>query len=480
MRGVSPAGGPSVAVVDRPWHASADPLLAGGAALGAGVGIVLAVGGAASGGLYMTIAGAALSASGLAVLLAAGWLESLALVALSVPLPALVSTGEVRVAAAAPVAAIVVASWIVRAGTSGRRIESGSLPRGALTLLLVAFLFAAPFAGSLAVALREILNLSVLLALLVVAIDLLGSEVEGRERVVGLLAVVGAVTGGAAVLETIGVIPGEFPRSGTPFNRAALAFGQPNPLALLLALCIPLLVHRRATASNLPARLAWTAALAAGVLGLVGTFSRGAWLALVLGAGALLAARAWRPAVRIWMATLAVALVLDAASGGALRDTAVRTVGDWVVEQRALLLWAGVLMFFDHPLVGVGPGGFATELDVYAPMLPRLFDLKPTPHNAYVQMAAETGVVGLLAFVVFLVAVFRVFRGDLVRAEDPHERSLRAALLWCLGILVVSGFALWPFAHGTGEAVVLILAVGLARDPSRRERVRAARPRAVA
>ena len=57
-----------------------------------------------------------------------------------------------------------------------------------------------------------------------------------------------------------------------------------------------------------------------------------------------------------------------------LRDTAERTLTDWVVEQRAALMAAGVLMFLAHPVLGVGPGGFAVELTSFGAQVPELWD----------------------------------------------------------------------------------------------------------
>ena len=55
--------------------------------------------------------------------------------------------------------------------------------------------------------------------------------------------------------------------------------------------------------------------------------------------------------------------VIDVGSGGLLTDTVIRTLDDWVIEQRAALMLAGVLMFLAHPLLGVGPGGYENELE---------------------------------------------------------------------------------------------------------------------
>jgi len=143
-------------------------------------------------------------------------------------------------------------------------------------------------------------------------------------------------------------------------------------------------------------------------------------------------------------------------------------------------------MFLDRPLLGVGPGGFAERVEEYAARVPGLWDYQATPHNAYVQMAAEAGAVGLLAFLLFLGAcllvLVRAARGEGIARNDGSlsqdrerdrrgaqrrargrasgEASLRRAVLCSLATLLVASLGIWPFAHGSGEAVVLVLALG--------------------
>jgi O-antigen ligase len=137
-----------------------------------------------------------------------------------------------------------------------------------------------------------------------------------------------------------------------------------------------------------------------------------------------------------------------------------------VLEQRAALVLAGILMFLARPWLGVGPGGFEHNLDRYGAQLPQLWDYLPTPHNAYVQMAAEAGVVGLAAFTILLFALLRILvrRVRATPAADSHTRGFRRAILWSFGVFCCACMVVWPFAHGTGQAVMIILATGLAAD----------------
>jgi O-antigen ligase len=168
--------------------------------------------------------------------------------------------------------------------------------------------------------------------------------------------------------------------------------------------------------------------------------------------------------VRIWIAALAVLLLADLASGRIVRERLARTLGDWVVEQRLQLTLAGVAMFASRPVLGVGPGGFAEELDRVGANLPALTDYLPTPHNALVQMAAEAGVPGLLAFVLFVGrAWWRVLLQARRSAEaEASAQSLAEAALWSVTAGLLASLFLWPLSHGAGEAFVLALALGLA------------------
>ncbi|HSR42891.1 MAG TPA: hypothetical protein VLL48_11980, partial [Longimicrobiales bacterium] len=120
---------------------------------------------------------------------------------------------------------------------------------------------------------------------------------------------------------------------------------------------------------------------------------------------------------------------------------------------------------------GVGPGGFAEALEEYGALVPGLWDVQPTPHNAYIQAAAETGTVGLLALLIFtgasawaLIGLAR--RRRFAPSVGDDEMALRRAVLWAMATVAAAGMVIWPLAHGYGEAVVLILAVGLSAGPA--------------
>ncbi len=136
------------------------------------------------------------------------------------------------------------------------------------------------------------------------------------------------------------------------------------------------------------------------------TQTRAAWLALI-GAGTLgFVFRAGRkiPAY-VWL--------LGIVGGGLFF---LKTQAMWQRDQGHLLIWRDTYrMWKDHPVAGVGLGAFHTNFQSYAQQ-----DLKSKwpegkfivneAHNEYLQTFAETGIIGLLAFLVIPFLFF--FRRD--------------------------------------------------------------------
>ncbi len=273
-----------------------------------GIGVALvALGGAAAilaaasmlaDNITMAATAAGVFAVALAAVVATGWVDGATMVVLSMPLPALYSTESLRIATAAPVTAVVVGAWILSLAASARRPHTGRLPANAVAALLAAFLFFSVTAQHPLTAVRETLNFAVLLGFLLAATD--GFRVPGRlHRVTRALVAVSALGAIVALLEMLQYIPNEFPRYNTAFNRAALGFGQPNGLGLFFALVVPFAVHHWRTAVTRMGRAVALLALALTTVGLVSTFSRGSWLAVLAGAGALLFAGHGRLVLRI-------------------------------------------------------------------------------------------------------------------------------------------------------------------------------------
>jgi O-antigen ligase len=73
-------------------------------------------------------------------------------------------------------------------------------------------------------------------------------------------------------------------------------------------------------------------------------------------------------------------------------------VGDTSSGTRVQLFGLAITLFDNNPILGVGPGGFKTLSPSYLSTI----EAESYPHNAFLQFAAEYGVVGLSVFVILL------------------------------------------------------------------------------
>ena len=440
-----------------------DARLAAVAAAACGLGASAALTGSASLSLPLLFAGGALLAAGAILVLAGQWLPPLVVLAAVLPLPPLFSTELVRLSPAFAMTVLLALAWGLRNAADGGRAPAlpAAFPRRSAMLLLAAVLAAAAFGAQPESAMRETVNWVLALALLVIATRQLTASPQLARSLALAVAATAAVAGVLAVWQSLGLLPGQFPISGSAFYRASLGFGWPNELGVFLALSLPFAVYAIETAPSRSARIAGAAGALALGLGLLATFSRGSWLAVLLAPAVLLAGGGGRVAVRVWCCALLIALLGDVLTGGALRARIGMTVGDWVIEQRAALTLAGLLMVAAHPLLGVGPGGFAASLEQYGPQIGWLWDYLPTAQNGYVQMAAETGLIGLAALLLFFAAVFRsLLRGARAARHSPAGPLSRAAL-WSFATALLLAGNEWVFAHGLVQLVMLTASLGI-------------------
>jgi O-antigen ligase len=439
-----------------------DRVMATGASIFFGCGLILTAFGAASDSLPLIAAGAAALVLGIFPALQAQWVNPLIFLVLSLPLPAVFGNADVRIAATAPVTALVMVAYLcdTRPKRVIRFVDAGyteALSAG--VALLAIFTLTGATAINRGSAIRELFNLAIIFALFPIGRNLLSADDRSIPRLIRVVALLCGLCGFLAVLESLAILPAQFPRWGTNYYRAALGLGQPNGLGLFFALFLPFCAAAAWIEQRRTERTLLIVALIATIAGLFATFSRGAWISVIFGSLMLIFAGEWRRVLRILGSVVLAGIIIDLVTGGAIRDTAQRTLTDWVVEQRFSLMLAGVAMFAAHPLTGVGPGGFASELDTFGAQITALWDYLPTPHNAYIQMAAETGILGLLTYAVMLVVIGRSLVERTRQSRDP----ISIASLWAFGVLCCSGLFIWPFAHGTGQVAMLALAIGFSR-----------------
>jgi O-antigen ligase len=217
----------------------------------------------------------------------------------------------------------------------------------------------------------------------------------------------------------------------TPFgiSRVNGTFLHPNPFGAYLFLVIVLGV---ALLPHLPRRWRWAVGalvLACGGV-LIATYARGAWIATVLGlavVGALQSRRVlWLMGAAMIAAVLLVPAVTvrlsdlsdDRAASGAAGNSLT-----WRFEY-----WQEALALQSEPIFGIG----LKEVQLAD-------EASAAPHNDYVRLFVETGIVGLAAYLWFFVTLFREAIRANRRARPGLARGLAVAFLATLtGIAVLS------------------------------------------
>lgn len=205
-------------------------------------------------------------------------------------------------------------------------------------------------------------------------------------------------------------------------NRAGGPIGEPNRYAQILLVLLPIAFFATRNAESRRARVLLAAGGALILGAVLLTYSRGAFVALVLVTALLLATRS----VRIRTVALtgaALVLVLAVAAPGyllriaTLQETSGLLEGargsgsEDVMRSRVTEMLAAWTVFVDHPILGVGPGQYApvySEDYMNNPDIAfKTIDRPRRAHNLYFELAAETGVFGI-AFFLGLVGLIQV------------------------------------------------------------------------
>jgi O-antigen ligase len=232
-------------------------------------------------------------------------------------------------------------------------------------------------------------------------------------------------------------------------GRLQGATNDPNYLAAAIVPAIMLAAGLAARRGRPVVRLGLAAVIAVLALGLAATESRGGFLAaIVVLVGALVV---WRGR-RLAIAALAVLLVATAGAWFSMSPGSWQRITDmadggsgrsdiWQVASRVVEA---------HPIAGVGLGQFPVVSPDYVnrpgaiDRVDLLIDKHILVHNAYLQLWAETGIIGLALFLAVawasLAAAWRAARWFEEAGDEDMTALARAVFLAILGSLTASIF----------------------------------------
>lgn len=376
----------------------------------------------------------------------------------------------------------------------GRHLPSDR-PKLAWDWLLVMFLLygVVIFASSLVAVNPDLADESLFehvkgLIIVLVIINLMTSRLDLR-RAVWVLILVGAFLSTISVYQ---VFTSTYGQEFGGFGRIKLAhivghvyqpriagpLSDPNFYAQILVPLVPLALCQLWHESSLRLKLLAAYALSVIILALVFTYSRGGALALMivllvaatnkklklqfLVLGLLVAMPLWLLIPKEFEGRLSTLSQLIPGRGEEIVDT------DTSFQERMLLMRVAWEMFSEHPLLGVGAGNYSEHYEDYAQYVGSSvssyedFGQRRFPHSLYLQIAAETGLVGLVLFVSILAVTLWRARSAIrlfVKAGDRQSASMVTSLaLGLVGYLTSSLFLHGHYIRYLWLLVALIVA----------------------
>ena len=241
-------------------------------------------------------------------------------------------------------------------------------------------------------------------------------------------------------------------------ERAHGAVGHYMTFAGQLLLWLPAACAIALSRANRRWRVAASAAAVVGAATLAATFTRSAWIGCFVSLIVVTAVSRPRGLLVLALALAAAALVAPPA----YRDRLASALdpGHTTNVERTHMWSAGVRMFLDHPITGIGLQDLHAAYDRYRP--PESREPAGHLHNVYIQIAATMGVVGLVAFAGLYSALLRMAARTLrARRGRDLESALQLGVTASLVGFLIAGMFEWNF--GDEELLDLLYTlVGLA------------------
>lgn len=254
-----------------------------------------------------------------------------------------------------------------------------------------------------------------------------------------------------------------------------------NDIALVVVVCLPMAMGLALRSRGLGRFVYWGIS-ALMVFTVMRTGSRGGGLALLALLPVMLVGTPWRRSLQFALIALPLATGAWFAAPESFRTRMVSLLqGEEDYNQTdndgRIAIWKrGISYGVEHPILGVGPGGFITQ-DGIGKAERGLQGKWSAPHNTYVQVFAEMGVPGFLLFMALIGSVGRLaWRAHRGTPGDPSSRRpeyLAALAAYVVGVTFLS----FLFYHMTWIllAGIATMATGATRgagapgrvDPSR-------------
>jgi len=315
-----------------------------------------------------------------------------------------------------------------------------------LALFIAACLVAALFSSKRIESLVSLKNLLLMSAIPTVAFLAASARLRSRLFAALLFSGAGSAVYGIAIY-LMGKGEGALGRSPGSFSNA-MTFG-----GILLILCSLFLAIALSPGLSGKLRIAVGFGAFAAFAALFFSFTRSSWVGTLVSVVVILAAVRRKLLVPFAAAVVIVVILLPAP----YRE---RVESIWNPRfrtnvQRLELVRGGLSIFREHPVVGVGTMDLGEMYRKHMP--PGAVHVHGHMHNDFLQLAVQTGVVGLAAFCALLASFFLLIARNLKLDLGPSDRAWVVSALGALAGFIVNGLFEWNF--GDAEVVTLLYIV---------------------
>jgi len=216
-------------------------------------------------------------------------------------------------------------------------------------------------------------------------------------------------------------------------GRVGGTVGSPNAAASYLIMLLPLTLGVLLTGWSRAIRMLAVLGFVLGAAALVTTLSRGGWVGCAAGIGLFGVAALWRRRISILVpvaAGLALLVVVVAFQQVILKRLTAYDQGS--AYSRVTMMQVAMRVVEEAPILGSGANNMAVAMRPHAQSSDFRGTFMYIVHNRYLQILAETGIVGLAAWIIFLLTAC----GRGWRSWRANDRELAP-----LALGVVAGMA---------------------------------------
>jgi len=218
-------------------------------------------------------------------------------------------------------------------------------------------------------------------------------------------------------------------------QRIWASFGHPNGIGAVLVLLIPF-----AFVLIISPVTRWIRTAAVGLTLLLGTgiylsFSRTAWVSLLVGLGILTLFRKGKLIFLASIILLVILLVWGLNVGPqSYWKERIKSFTTWRsdpnVEKRLIYSGAAIRMIRERPVIGYGPG-YGIFMRLYQDKFKEVDtgEFATAPHNYYLSLTISTGILGLLAFGWLIFRTFRLSRKEIRESDSRFTVCFSQALI---------------------------------------------------